>query len=437
MCPSDDSDRTRFLGVGSGVGLVVANMIGAGVFLSAGFMAQDMGPMTIMLAWLFGALLALCGVRTYGAVASKVARSGGEYRYLSDLIHPFMGYLAGWGSLLLGFSAPVAVAAYAAGAFLNTLLDGPDPRVTGTLLVVSLTAVHALRLNWSRWTQDVLVGIKLTMVAGFIVLGLILGSHQIPTWEAPNDPGHFPVGAFFAHQFWIAFAFSGWNAAIYASGEFRRPRRDVPLAMLIGCSLVAVLYLAVNWIFVANLDAQQASAVFEHETTRITLGHLVAGKLLGPVGGTAMSVLALLAFASSMSAMTLVGPRVYAEMARDGFLPRALAGRAGRPPAGAVALQGAIALFLLWTHSVLQAVQSASVVILVFSGLVAAASVRIIAERRSRGWGLDLAAATLYTVAVVAILIHGFRGSLHLLIWIAVVVALALGGYLTTRSVRR
>src|SRR2546426_7528229 len=104
----------RILGLGSGVGIVAANMIGAGVFLSAGFMAQDMGPGTILLAWVTGAVIALAGSRAYAAVAQLVPRSGGEYRYLSDLLHPSLGYLAGWGSLLLGFSAPVAVAAVAA-----------------------------------------------------------------------------------------------------------------------------------------------------------------------------------------------------------------------------------------------------------------------------------------------------------------------------------
>ncbi len=433
--PAPPQTPRAFLGLTTGAGLVIANMIGAGVFLSAGFMAQEMGPWAIMAAWLFGAFLALCGARTYGAVAGKVARSGGEYRYLSDLVHPFLGYLAGWGSLLLGFSAPVAVGAYAAGAFLNTLVDGPDPRVTGAALIVALTAAHALRLGVSRWTQDVLVGIKLVLVAGFVALGLALGSHELPTWQPPTGSDGFPWGPFVAHQFWIAFAFSGWNAAVYAAAEFRRPRRDVPRAMLLGGGIVAVLYMAVNGVFVVNLTPEQAAAVFDHETTRVTLGHLVAEGILGPVGGKAMSALALLAFASSISAMTLVGPRVYAEMARDGYLPRALAGRAGRPPAGSVLLQGGLALLLLFTHSVLQAVQSAAVVILVFSGLVAVASMRVMLQRRRRPW-LDLTAAAIYAVSATAILAHGLRGAPHLLAWVGIVGAAAALGYHVTRRDR-
>ena len=130
--------------------------------------------------------------------------------------------------------------------------------------------------------------------------------------------------------FFIAFAFSGWNAAAYAAGEFKDPKRDVPRAMLIGCALVAVLYLIVNWVFVANLTPAEGKAVFDYEQTRVTLGHVVVRHLVGDWGGRAMSVLALVAFISAASAMTMVGPRVYAAMAEDGFLPRALAARAAR-----------------------------------------------------------------------------------------------------------
>src|SRR5687768_15656354 len=147
------------LGLWSGVGLVAANMIGAGVFLSAGFMAQEMGPGLIMLAWVVGTAVALAGTRAYGAVARLVPRSGGEYRYLSELLHPSLGYLAGWTSLLVGFSAPIAVSAAAAGHFAATLVP-VDPIATGAAAIVVLTGLHAGGFSLSRRTQDVLVGFK-------------------------------------------------------------------------------------------------------------------------------------------------------------------------------------------------------------------------------------------------------------------------------------
>ena len=175
-------NQSRFLDLRSGVGLIIANMIGAGVFLSAGFMAQDMSAGPLLLAWVFGAVLALCGAIAYGAVAADSGESGGEYRYLSDHIHPFLGYMAGWGSLLLGFSAPIAVDAIAVGAYGNTLVDtGIDPRHIGAFSIVLLCGVHAFHLQTSRGIQNALVALKLVLVLGFVALGLSVGSAAWPS----------------------------------------------------------------------------------------------------------------------------------------------------------------------------------------------------------------------------------------------------------------
>lgn len=125
------------LGLKSGIGLVVSNMVGAGVFISSGFMAQDLTAGQILLAWFLGAAIALSGARAYATVAKWVPHSGGEYRYLSDLTHPALGCLAGWGSLLVGFSAPIAVNALAAGEFARTLGSPIDAGIFGALVIVA------------------------------------------------------------------------------------------------------------------------------------------------------------------------------------------------------------------------------------------------------------------------------------------------------------
>src|SRR5215831_3951669 len=131
--------QSKGLGLWDGVGLVSANMIGVGVFLSTGFMAQQLRPALILLAWAAGAVLALAGAKAYAAVAQAVPRSGGEYRFLSELLHPALGYLAGWGSLLVGFAAPIAAEALAAGNFANSVWPGADPRTFALALIGLLT----------------------------------------------------------------------------------------------------------------------------------------------------------------------------------------------------------------------------------------------------------------------------------------------------------
>jgi len=429
----------KHLGVWSGAGIVIANMIGAGVFVSAGFMAQDMGPGTLLLAWVVGSILALCGTRAYATAAILVPRSGGEYRYISDLLHPALGYLAGWATLLLGFSAPIAINAVAAASFAETLVPLPSIQAVAALSIVAMTAVHASNLTLSRRTQNGLVLVKLLLVAGFVGLGLVAGSNAWPSWTPPNASAGFPLEPFAKSLFYIAYAFSGWNAAIYVAEEFRDPGRDVPRSMAAGCILVAALYLLVNWIFVANLTPERAAAVFDYEKSRITLGHLVTQDLIGPRGAGVMSAFAVLAFLSTMSAMMFVGPRVCAAMAEDGFLPRALVGGEGRPPAASVALQGVLSLGLLFTHGLQETLQNVGAILTLFSALTGFSLFWVWLRRPElpRPPAGSLVCAAVYVVSAAWLLYFGLKGSSHLLVWLLAPTLVALVAYAATRARRR
>jgi basic amino acid/polyamine antiporter, APA family len=426
------------LGLWSGIGLVAANMIGSGVFLSAGYMAQEMGPGWILLDWVVGMVLAMAGARAYAEVAQLVPRSGGEYRFLSDLAHPLLGYLAGWASLLLGFAAPIAINAVGAAAFLSTIAPIPDRRLVASLLIAVLAVFHSAGLITSRWTQDLLIVLKVLLVVGFALMGLLLGQNSWPTWTPPTGETGFESGPFFGNLFWIAYAFTGWNAAAYAAGEFRNPTRDVPRAMILGCAAVGILYLMVNWVFVANLNPADAAAGVSGDT--VTLAHAVSEKLVGPTAAGFMSFLVALAFFSAMSAMTMIGPRIYATMAEDGFLPRALAARAGRPPVGSVVLQSAIAIAIVWMHSLKDALGSVGVLLVVYSALTAG-SLLFVRWRRPdlrRPHPVALAAAVIYVGASAWMLVFGARrvtGALGW--WIAVATVVAIVAYVMTRRMRR
>ncbi len=421
----------------SGAGLVVANMIGVGVLISTGFMAQDIGPVPIMIAWVLGAAIALSGVLAYSAIAARISESGGEYRFLSDLVHPFVGYLAGWGSLILGFSAAIAADAHAIGSYANTLIDGPDPRLLGAAVVLLFVVVHAGRGHIGFLSQNALAAIKVTALAVFVALGLILGTNALPTWEPPQAGQTDVIWDIIASQFWIAFAFSGWNAAVYLAKEFRDPTRDVGRAMVVGISFVAVLYLLINWIFVANLTPTEAHAVVSYEQSRITLAHLVAQQVFGAGGGVAVSLFVILALVSAISAMMMVGPRVYAAMAADGFLPKMFAARAGVPPFASVMLQGGVVLLFLFLHDLRETVQAASAFLMVFSALTALSLFRI--RRLHRGPAPArpyLAAALIHAAAVTCILIVGLQTSWALWSSLLAVLVLAVIGYATARRVR-
>ena len=422
----------------SGTGLVVADMIGVGVLVSTGFMAQEMSAKPILIAWLLGTVVAICGVIAYSGVVAAIRESGGEYRFLSDLIHPFLGYIAGWGSLILGFSAAIAVDAHAIGSFLNTLLPGPDPRIAGAIVVVTITFLHAYDATLSYKGQNLLVSFKFTFLLLFVLLALIMGNNAMPTWSPPNYTEGFPWIKVIENQFWIAFAFSGWNAAVYAAGEFHNPGRDVPRSMMIGLVVVAILYLAINWVFVANLTPADARAVFTYEESRITLAHLIADDVFGGHGGKIVSIMIIIAFLSAISAMMIIGPRVYAAMAEDGYLPKIFKPREGKPPLNATLLQAAVSLLLLFSHTLREAVLAASAFLLLFTALTAVSLFRLRRYNRqpfpSR---YQLVASALFILSVTVILITGLKTAIVQWYSFGAVLILATLTYVVTLYVRR
>ncbi|HEX3478254.1 MAG TPA: amino acid permease [Kofleriaceae bacterium] len=372
----------RKLGLWSGVGIVIANMVGAGVLTVPGYMALSLAPSYILLAWLVGGIAALSGARAYAAVAQAIPRSGGEYRYLSTLWHPMLGYLAGWTSLFIGFSQPVALDTQLIGYYTGTLGIDIPWRVVTALVIVAVTALHAFDLRASRRGQNILVAIKIALVVGFVAVGLIAGSNTWPTWRPEASAHGLPVGLFFQNLVFIAFCYSGWNATIYASEEFAEPRRDVPRAMLIGCAVVIALYLLVNWVFVANLAPEHYGDWLKGDPDRITLGHVVMKHLVGTAGARIMSVFMIVALLSATSAMTMIGPRVYAAMARDGYLPAVFAGEGDRPPVGSVLLQGAIALAVAMTTSFIKAIATVGAVLTLMAALTALGVFKLQFDRR-------------------------------------------------------
>jgi APA family basic amino acid/polyamine antiporter len=330
----------------------------------------------------------------------------------------------------------MALIAIGAGAFASTLFTGIDSTWVAVTAIFALTVVHAIGMRVSITVQNTLVGVKVILVAGFIIAGLVFGSNAPPEWTPPNVSEGFPLGAFMRNLFYIAFAFTGWNAAIYAASEFQNPKRDIPRAMILGCLVVGVLYLFINWIFVANLTPEQASVVFTYEIDRVTLGHLIMKNILGNTGAACMSIFAIIAFISSASAMTFLGPRVYSAMAQDGFLPAVLKGKEGKPPVGAVALQGAIALFLVLAYQLQKVLENVGAILTLFSALTVFSLFWVCFKRKEylRPTLPVLIAGGLFFMTSAIMLYYGFSRSLTLNLWVGVCILIALTGYFIAKS---
>jgi APA family basic amino acid/polyamine antiporter len=442
MMPSS-VQRTSGLGLWSGIGLVASSMIGVGVLVSAGWASSVLGPGEILLAWLVGGVIAMAGARAYAGLAEIIPRSGGEYRFLSDLLHPAVGYMAGWTSLVLGFSAPVAFSAAMADSYAATFSSLPGHSV-GIAIICGATLLGVVSTRASQRTQDVLAFAKIVLLAGFVLVGMIYGAKDWPTWQPEKVHTGFPLSDFLGQLLWVAVAYSGWNTAVYAAEEFKDPRRTVPRAMVLGTLMVMILYLVVNWVFVANLTQGELASWrgAGGDGSKITLGHLIVKDLVGPLGATVMSAFVVLSMISSTSAMTVAGPRVYAAMARDGFLPRAFVGEPGKPPVWSTLLQGALALVLLLTHSFDLLVENVGAVLTFSTALTALALLRA-RWLPPKGLspdpigGMAVACALLYFVASAYTLWAAAEQRPMRLLWIALVVVGSGIGYTATRLFRR
>jgi APA family basic amino acid/polyamine antiporter len=334
-------DSERRLGLSSATALVVANMVGTGVFTTSGLLIADLGSAwLVLLAWVLGGLVALLGALCYGALARHIPESGGEYVFLSRTLHPALGYLAGWVSLLVGFAVPLGALAFAFGQYMSALggVALASPRLTGTVIILVAASVHAVSVTAGARAQAIAVGVELVVIALFTGFGMGQLAHEgLHNVAAPGRVAGLGVALVI-----VSYSYQGWNAAVYIGGEVAEPRKNLPRALVLGTVLVTALYLGLNAVFVLGAPASLLAG-------KVDVGRIAALVLGGPRLAKLVSALIAFVLVICISALAMAGPQITARMAADGFLPRVLAVRPGRPPRVALLAQTVIALVALWT----------------------------------------------------------------------------------------
>ncbi len=335
----------RQIGAAAATMLVVASMVGTGVFTTTGFLVRDLrSPVAVLAAWALGGVLALCGALSYGELAAALPRNGGEYQLLGRIYHPAVGFAAGLVSLVVGFSAPLAASALAFGHYLAAVVPGIPPVAAGIAIVVVMAAPHAIHVRLGSWAQTAVTALEVALVLAFVAAGAVHGEPS----RLLAPPGPSPAAgapAFAVALVYVSFAYSGWNGAAYVAGEVRNPSRALPRALFLGTWVVVALYLGLNVVFLAAAPPGELAGVVE-------VGHVAAVRLLGPGAGRVLSALIALVLASSVSAMLMAGPRVCDAMGCDHPALAFLARRARHGgPAVAVGLQAALAVGMILTAS--------------------------------------------------------------------------------------
>jgi len=329
----------------SAVIIVIANMIGIGVFTTLGFQVASLhSPFAVLMLWVLGAVGAFCGALCYGELGSMMPRSGGEYTYLSQIYHPAIGFLSGWVSMVAGFAAPIALAAIALGEYAGAILPGLDKTVIAVSVIVILSLVHLANVRFGCHFQNLFTGGKILLIIAFIVLGFSVTNPQ----DITLAPSQSDLGSVFSPPFaislvYVFYAYSGWNSASYVAGEILRPERNLPIALFWGAAFVALCYCLINYVFLYTVPMSELAG-------QIDVGYLSAKSIFGQRGAAMMTVLICLALISSLSSLIMVGPRVTQTMSEDMKRLRFLAARnASGAPVFAIILQAGVAIFLTLT----------------------------------------------------------------------------------------
>ncbi len=415
--------------------IVVANMVGTGVFTSLAYQAAGIpSGFAIIILWVIGGIAALAGALSYAEIGALFPRSGGEYHYLSKIYHPSIGFMSGWISATVGFAAPVALAAIALGNYTGfvvlplipeswtlscmnlTGLSVPDLnslfiKMVAAGVIILISIVHSLSISGGSRFQNVFTTIKLLMIVAIIIGGLVAGNsgdfNFMPTnesWKAIISPG-FAISFFF-----VSLAYSGWNASAYIASEIENPKRNLPRSLFLGTAIVTLLYVSINFVFMyVTPKAQMMTA----DGPVNEIAAVAAQNIFGQAGGQLMSGIIAVLLISTISSMVLAGPRVTHSMGEDYSILKRLSkkNKAGIP-ALAIWIQAMISLIFIFTATFKQVITYVSFTLSVFTFLTVMGIfiMRIRdpkAERSFKVWGYPITPAIFLLISI-WLLYYGF-----------------------------
>lgn len=335
----------RVMGAFSATMIVVASMVGTGVFTTTGILLETTpSAPAVLWGWLIGGIIAFFGALSYAELVAMQPKNGGEYQILSRVFHPAVGFVAGWISLIVGFSAPIASTAMAFGKYATAGFPAIHEFWAALIIIIALSAVHAIRVTLGSAIQNAFTILKLLLVGSFIVGGFCLGDFSrltaetpAETWQTMLTPG-FAIGLIF-----VTYAYTGWNGSAYIAGEVKNPSKSLPLAFALGTLIVTLIYLGLNTVFLISAPVDALSGTIE-------IGAITAASLFGTHTGQIFSIVIALLLVSSLSAMIMAGPRIYQSMGADYPAFRFLTRRKGDSgPICAIILQALISIGMLLT----------------------------------------------------------------------------------------
>jgi APA family basic amino acid/polyamine antiporter len=345
--------------------VIIANMIGTGVFTSIGFQLMDIqSTFLLVLLWTVGGIAALCGAATYAELGSALPRSGGEYNFLGRIYHPLAGFISGWISTVIGFAAPIAAVALAFSDYSTAIIFGSQPiwikKIIACLLVLIITLIHVKNKNISGKFQIGFTSIKVFLIIGFCLCAFTITPEPQPISFLPqkDDFKILTSTAFGISLIYVSYAYTGWNAAVYITSELERPQKELPKILLIGTATVMVLYLLLNIAFLYSSPIADLEGKTE-------IGYIAAVNIFGSNGAAIVGLMLSLLLISTVSAMIIAGPRALQAIGED-FNSLSFLSKVNKSdiPENAIYFQSIISLIYIFTSSFEK--------IIIFAGMILA-----------------------------------------------------------------
>jgi basic amino acid/polyamine antiporter, APA family len=340
--PSTDSKPTlvRGLGLLDSVLLLVSGIIGSSIFLTAKDIAGPLPqPVLFLAVWVLGALISLCACFAFAELGSMFPDSGGQYVYLREAYGDLIAFLYGWMLFSVANGGTIAALSVASAAYIGQVFPFVSQdhisfslagiavtraHLLGLVLIAVVTYVNVVGLRWGALLQNVSTWTKFTAMAAFVVLGLAIGKGNWSNFHAHGvgltmglGPAQL-ISALGVGLIAVYWAYDGWVYITWVAGEVKNPRRNVPLAMVLGVLAVGAIYIAMNVTYVYALPLKEVAV---HET----IAHAAAASLFSPQAAVWLSLVIAISCFSAAATCILSGARVYQAMAQDGVFFKQMA----------------------------------------------------------------------------------------------------------------
>ena len=321
-------EMKRQLGLVTAVLIILADVIGTGIFMTTGQVLEMTGnALSVIILFAIGGLIAVTGSLCYAELSTMWPVDGGEYIYLNKTYGLLPSFLTGWISLLVGFSLAAAMSAITAVNYLNKLL--PDQFSLGDWsaqlfaagIILFFGMIHIVGVQKGGFVQNILTILKLLIIFLFITIGFYFINWQqsnrlIMSYDFPEHKSMLEYGAALII---IMYAYSGWNGTTYIAGEIKDPEKNLPKALLFATVLITLIYITINVVFLMSSSGQEII-----NDGKYTIGNLAAKKLFGENISPFFNLSIVLILLSSVSVQLMIGPRVCYAMAKDKVIFRSL-----------------------------------------------------------------------------------------------------------------